>query len=235
MENITVDRPKKIIIADGYAVSRIGMATLLSSTQDSSIQIIGVETLGEAEQLAADSSVALILIDRSSLPDAIGIDVLQRLRRGDAALPIAFLSNSSDLRDMWDAFNSGVSGIIPKSSSAALVNSAVMLMMAGGRYLPANALNAMAVYQRERVISERTDWERKPASTEEVTELLGHLTRRQMQVLELMAEGETNQEIAKVCGLSVGTVSRHVCHILRALKAKDRSSEIVRRARAHYR
>jgi DNA-binding NarL/FixJ family response regulator len=115
---------------------------------------------------------------------------------------VAVVSASEDAGAMRGALDAGAAGFIPKSSSRDVLVRALELILAGGVYVPSEALAAAA--QPDFALSER-----------------------QREVLELMTRGLTNRDIARVLGISAATVKVHVAAILDGLGASNRTEAVM--------
>lgn len=153
-----------------------------------------------------ERALALVLLDLH-LPDGAGLAMLSRLRDEFPLLPVAIVSGDSDDPSvMRTALDLGAVGFIPKSSSRAVLVSALQLILAGGTYAPAEALTAEPDRRAERASG---------------------LTARQTEVAALLAKGLTNKEIAGVLEISADTVKNHVAAILDVLEVTNRTEAVM--------
>src|SRR5690606_23775768 len=134
---------------------------------------------------------------------------LGRLVREAQDGPVVVLSGSGELSDVQHCFDHGAMGYIPKNEPPQVILSALQLVLSGGIYVP-------------------TEFLKPPAKVEHSeTGALAELTGRQREVLNLLAEGESNKEIARCLDVSEATVKAHLATILRILKAKNRTQAVV--------
>ena len=115
----------------------------------------------------------------------------------------------------------GASGYIPKTSSNAVILSAVNLVLSGGVYIPAELLKETPVaslgdLKKIEIIPENID----------LREKIKILSPRQLDVLKLIAEGKSNKQIAYELGLTEGTVKLHVTAILKILNVYNRTGAV---------
>eukprot|EP01041_Mallomonas_annulata_P036066 gene36066-59103_t len=151
---------------------------------------------------AAASRPDLILSDLV-MPGATPIDGIARLRQIAPDTPILVITGNEEERQLLALFDLGIAGFAPKTSRAAVIEAAVRLVLAGGRYLPPRVLDLVAL---------RTS----PAqATRDVAGV--RLTERQTEILRLMADGASNKEIARQLDLSPATVKTHAAAAFGAL------------------
>ena len=148
---------------------------------------------------------------------------LARLRQAIGAGKLLVFSGSESDDDLRIALASGADGFLPKSSPPEVIEAAVRLVLAGGRYIPQRVQElAFAGLPAARAV----------APPPEVAPPLrpGPLTERQSTVLELLATGLSNKEIARQLGISPATVKAHIAQISALLKAHNRTEAV---ANAH--
>lgn len=198
----------KILVADDHALIREALRHVLTQLASGVDVLEAPDCEGARRAVAEHSDLDLLLLDLN-LPGVGGLALLPELRRDYPALPVVVLSALEDPVTVREALACGAMGFIPKSSSNEVMLSALHLVLAGGRYLPPEALtnSADAV---------------APISAADVV-----LTERQREVLALMAQGKSNKQICRELNLAEATVKIHVTAILRALKVASRAQAIV--------
>ncbi len=161
-----------------------------------------------------DKGLNLVALDLATAGDRAreGIRTLSTIRPGHKV--VAFAS-SEEIGLGRLCLAAGAKGVIPKTMSGPLLLSALRLILAGGTYLPPELLGSEARKDR-RGLAEN-------AFQAYDFSALGLLTGRQTEVLALLAEGRTNQEIASRLGIAIATVKLHVNAILRTLNVKNRT------------
>ncbi len=216
----------KILVGDDHALFRVGLLHVPAAL-DPEVRILeagsGPDVLAAARE---HPDLDLVLLDLD-LGAARGLDVLGELRRHDPSLPVVIVSADDDPASMRAALDAGAAGFVPKSSQGGVLLGALRLVLAGGVYVPPEMLRAPA----------RAVEEREPASPRRRRRRAGPLTRRQEEVLELLARGLTNREICGVLGIAEGTVKAHLAAIFEALDVTNRTEaafalQELRRARA---
>lgn len=197
------DADVKILIADDHALFREGMRHVLALLADD-VEIIEAgdcaQTLKAAE---SDGELSLVLLDLN-MPGRDGFAALETLAQRYPTLPIVVLSGSEDRADMQRALNHGAMGFIPKSATAAVMLSALRLVLAGGVYVPPELVQPGAGDGPGR----GTD---------------AGLTPRQIEVLAHVIDGQPNKIIAGELGLTEATVKAHITAVFKALGVTNRT------------
>lgn len=203
----------KILVVDDYALVREGLRHALQAL-DENVEVLEARDAEEALRVIGQQpALDLVLLD-IGLPGMDGFLALDEFRRRHSTTPVVVLSASAEQRDIAAALNMGAMGFIPKMATREVMLRALRLVLAGGVYIPPQALG-MRDYAGGGSAA-------APQSLEE----LG-LTDRQRQVLGLIAQGKPNKAIANELKISEPTVKAHVTEILRALKASSRAQAMV--------
>jgi len=190
----------RVLLADDHPTTRLGLRVLLERAND-------VEVVGEAK----DGAEALTLIEElrpdvavldCKLPGLAGPQVAQEIRRRGLPVRVLALSSYDDERYVRGMLEAGAVGYLLKEEAPETIVAAVRgAMRAEGHFSPPVAKKVSA-------------WARG--------ELPGGLTKREMEVLALVAEGLSNKEIARTLGVTVWTVNFHTGNILKKLGVASR-------------
>lgn len=203
----------RILIVEDHALVREAMAQSLARLEP------GVECIEAAdgdEALAAlerQPDLGLAVVDLM-LPDVNGFSLLAILGKRFPDMPAIVVSAMDDDASVRRALKAGASGFVSKASSGEALVRAVREVLEGGVPTPVR-----------RAVSPPRSAGRSPA------EHFG-LTTAQARVLELLAGGRSNREIAALLGLAEGTIKVHVTAIYRALGVSSRSQALVAIARS---
>jgi DNA-binding NarL/FixJ family response regulator len=205
-----------IVVADDHEVVRAGFAALLDTQPD--FTVLGIASDGdEAVRVCRELRPDVVLMD-VRMPSLDGIEATRQLAGPDGPGPRVLILTTFDLDEyVFDALRAGASGFLLKDVTAERLFDAVRVIAAG------EALLAPAVTRR--LIGEFTRLRPVPdalAPTAMVT-----LTRRETEVLRLVAEGMSNPEIARRLVVTEETVKTHVSHILAKLGLRDRTQAVV--------
>lgn len=160
-------------------------------------------------------SIALILLDLG-LPDCDGLEFLRQLRSDRPEVGVVVLSGSGLPAQMREAMALGALGFIPKTQPRAILVGALQLVLAGGLYIPPDALLAPAT---------------SPLPLHRQTPDEAGLTARQTDILALLVAGASNKEICRRLDIAEPTVKNHVTAILRILGADNRTEAAVMASR----
>ncbi|MGZ4249806.1 MAG: response regulator [Solirubrobacteraceae bacterium] len=205
----------RVIVADDHEVVRSGFAELLDTQPD--LVVVGTAANGiQAVQLSRQLQPDVVLMD-IRMPDMDGIEATRQLASHGPTTPRVLILTTFDLDEyVYDALRAGASGFLLKDVTAERLIDAVRVIAAG------DALLAPGVTRR--LISE---FAQRQAKTPKRAPALEELTPREIEVLELLAQGMSNSEIATRLVVTDETVKTHVSHILNKLGLRDRTQAVV--------
>jgi two-component system response regulator NreC len=199
----------RIMLVDDHTLFRQGLRMLLEAQEE--FQVVAEASGGEeALRKARECHPDVVLMD-IAMPDMNGIEATRRLREEVPQVKVLVITVHGGDDYFFHALEAGTSGYILKEAAFADVIAAVRGVSQGGVFLyPSLAGKLVSDYlQRLSTGDERTSYER--------------LTRRERQVLALIAEGHTNQQIADYLTLSVNTIQTHRSHIMEKLGLQSRA------------
>jgi DNA-binding NarL/FixJ family response regulator len=222
----------KIITVDDHALIREGLKAILMSLEERPTVIEAADGAGLKQQLAANPDLDLILLD-VQLPDCDGLELLEELVRSHASVPVIVLSAEHEADTITRALQIGAAGFVPKTSINKVLISAIRLVLAGGIYVPPEAVLQGRSMSRSEAAALQSTGGVRAAMPEEGGQPphshrpLAALTERQWEVLWLLLEGLSNKQICRALDLAEATVKVHVRAILRELGARSRAEAIV--------
>lgn len=207
----------RVVIVDDHPMFRLGLAAAVE-------QMEGVELVGEAERavdvaaLVSATQPDVVLLD-IRLPDGSGLEVNRSLATDYPDVRVIVLTMSEDHENVVTALRDGARGYLVKGAGPDQVELAIRAVAADDVVLNAELAQALSQVAHARA---RTT----------VSRPFPDLTRREHDVLELIAEGLDNQSIARRLVLNPKTVRNHITNVLAKLHAADRSQAIVLARRA---
>jgi DNA-binding NarL/FixJ family response regulator len=207
----------RALVADDEQAVRAGFAALLETQSD--ITVVATAADGEEAVRQSEKHRPDVVLMDIRMPVLDGIAATHRICTAapDDANPRVLVLTTFDLDEyVYDALQAGASGFLLKDVPPETLFDAVRVVAAG------DALLAPAVTRR--LIAEFARL-RPPQRTH--PEDLDTLTRRELEILMLVAAGQSNQEIADSLVLSNETVKTHVSHVLRKLGLRDRAQAVV--------
>lgn len=203
----------KILLVDDHQLFLDGICHVIQRLAD------GVEIMPLADPLAAmsaiekDPDIELVLLD-INMPRMNGIAFLTALKLHRCTTPVVAVSATESIEDVVNVLNAGAVGFIPKSHGADEMLHALQIILKGDIYLPDALQTPVARLQAQRQPSTRKD--------DSGINKVG-VTRRQREVLKLVAQGFSNKDIALSLHLTESTVKSHISALFQLLHARSRS------------
>ncbi len=192
-----------VLIVEDHPVVRSGIRMLL--TEEGDIEVLAEAANGrEALDCLTRLKPDLLLLD-ISMPDVNGLEVTQHVREHYPSLPILILTMHEDERYFFQLLRAGATGYIVKGAAPNDLVSAVRAVAAGQAYLYPSLARLLA---------------KEPDTV---------LSARELEVLQLTAQGLTAREVGKKLGISSNTVERHRANIMSKLGVSNRA-ELIRYA-----
>jgi two-component system, NarL family, response regulator len=190
-----------VLIVDDHPVVRDGLKAMLSTEPD--IQVVGeAETGAEALAIIPKLRPAIVVIDLL-LPDLAGSDVIKQICSVSSDTSFIVLTSMAGDEEIYRAIEAGARGYLFKDMARKELMQAIRTVHKGQRYIPASVGNKIA--------------ENLPRPD---------LTLREIEVLQHVAAGMKNKEIAHKLQVAEGTVNAHVKHLLEKLDASDRTQAV---------
>src|SRR5258706_12821740 len=205
--------PLRILIADDHPLFRKGMRTLLTATADT--EVIGEATTGqEVIELAATLQPDVILMDLQ-MPGVNGIEATRQILQTSPHIRILVITLFEDDASVFSALRAGARGYVLKDAKEEEMLRAIRSVGSGEAiFSPAIATRLIDFFAAPR-----------PDASKEI---FPTLTEREREILQLLARGSTNHDIAKQLALSVKTVNNYVSNIFSKLQVTDRAQAIIR-------
>jgi DNA-binding NarL/FixJ family response regulator len=207
----------RVLLADDDALLRAGVGVVLGTAEG--IVVVGEAGDGlRAVELCRELAPDVVLMD-VRMPGIDGVEATRRIVAARLASRVLVLTTFQHDEYVWGALQAGASGFLLKRASPERLIDAVRTVAAGDALLdPAVTRDLVARFLVAPV--------GQPGAAREEPRLAG-LTARERHVLQLVAEGYTNTEIAGLLCLAESTVKTHVKHILSKVDARDRAQAVV--------
>ena len=192
-----------VFVADDHAIVRDGLTTLLSAQQD--MQVVGTAANGReavAEVLRLAPRVAVLDI---SMPELDGIEATRQILAANEAVHVMILSMHAGSQHVFHALEAGVRGYLLKESASREVIEAVRIVQSGRRYLSPRVAEIVA-----QGVSDRSG-----------VSPLNSLSRREREILKLVADGHSSAKIGALLHLSPKTVDTYRSRMMQKLHVSD--------------
>lgn len=193
-----------ILLVDDHPMMRAGLATVLSMDPDFPVVVLQANCGESALKIWEEHRPDVTLLD-VSLGGMDGIDTLRRLIHDFPDARVLMLTTSQAGEDIRHAMDAGARGYITKDINAADLIAAIRTVHCGGQVLSESVRRKLAE-----------------------TDAGGVLTPRETEVLELVRQGFTNEEIGRLLDVSERTARAHISHIKEKLHASDRAAAVAR-------
>ena len=200
----------RVLIVDDYPVVLVGLVTMLKNHEN--IEVIGVANNGnKAVELALSMRPDVVLMN-VIMPEMDGIEATRQIRKKAKDVNILMFTGTNNIDQVTPSLNAGAIGYMMKDATEMELMQAIQQVSKGEAWLHPSVMN--------RVLKQIQD-------PEEERGLVKKLTERELDVLQYMAKGLSNQEIAKLMVVSAATVHSHVSHILAKLNVSSRTQAVI--------
>ncbi len=204
----------KLLIIDDHPLFLEGIGLLLRQIGEY-FETIEVDSAPAGlEKLEQESDIGLVLVD-IAMPGMSGFEFIEELEQRNATVPVAILSATTNLYDVKKAIEMGAVGFISKTSDKEEMRKALETIFSGEVYIPSGLEDELEAL----MAADDNDPE---AALRARARQMG-ITRRQHQVLQLLARGYTNRRIAEELNLTERTVKAHVSALFTLLNVRNRT------------
>jgi DNA-binding NarL/FixJ family response regulator len=223
----------KVLLVEDHALTRMGLKAALKRTTD--ISVVGEASNGEEALAAADSLNPDVILMDVGMPHMDGIQATQKIRDKNPAAKVIMLTQHDNDRDILASLAAGASGYCLKDVEPERLYIAIRSVNAGDAWLDATIAG--------RVLRHYSTQEAKPSAEAQPAPVKSSapqpesqpmdrpfaepLSARELEVLKLIVDGLSNQEIADKLIISLATAKTHVRNILNKLAVDDRTQAAV--------
>lgn len=218
MEGTKRDGPVSVVVVDDHPEFRQGLREAVDEAADLAVVAEAPDGAG-ALRLVREHQPDVVLMDLQ-MPLMDGIGATAEIVKLDHAPPVIVLTASSDSDDVLEALAAGAAGYLLKGASPEEIHSAVRAALAGGAPLSSEVAGALMQHVRER-----------HTGTVPI-DPLPPLTDRETKILELLALGRDNKQIADELFVSTATVKTHMARLFQRLGVSSRAQAAVLAVRA---
>jgi DNA-binding NarL/FixJ family response regulator len=198
----------RILIADDHSIFRDGVRKLLEA--EGGFNVIGEATTGsEALELVNQLRPDVLLLD-ISMPQLTGLEVLRRLSKQSVPMRTILLTASVEKSEIIEALLLGAHGIVPKQSASRMLFKSIRTVMAGEFWVSRD------------MVSDLVETLRGPSGSGVAGSKTMGLTRRELEVIAAVVEGQVNKDIAQTFNISEYTVKHHLTRIFDKLGVSNR-------------
>ena len=203
----------RVLIADDHPLFRDGMHGLLDSVSDT--KVVGEAASGEEAITLAESLQPDVILMDIKMPGINGLHAMREILHTSPHIRILIVSMLEDDDSVFAAMRAGARGYVPKGANQAEMLRAIRAVSNGEAIFgPGIAQRLIGFFSAARPSVQ--------------SRIFPELTEREAEVLALIAQGRTNEEIAEHLVLSLKTVRNHVSNIFSKLQVADRAQAIIR-------
>lgn len=206
--------PIKVVIADDHALFRDGLKKILSLEKD--ILVVGEAANGDEISRVVDRTKPDILLLDVKMPKGDVVQSLLDVAARNPATRVVVLTAYSEEENVLNAAKGGAKGYVPKGVPSASLLQAIKVVHNGGCWID-KEIPSWETF--EEIVQTQSD---SPEPSRPFDESIKTLTKREMEILRLVAEGLTNEEIGKKIFISEKTVKTHLTNIFDKLKVNNR-------------
>ncbi|MGZ0051782.1 response regulator [Brevibacillus gelatini] len=217
----------RIVIVDDHQLFREGVKRILEMEEDFKVVGEGADG-GDAALLAEEHKPDVLLMD-INMPNINGVSAAENVISVSPSTRVIMLSIHDDEGYVYRTLRSGASGYLLKEMGTSDLVEAVRVVASGGAYIHPKVTGKLI--EEFRRLSENEGTAERSFSVDESQaidpKVIESLTRREREVLQLMAEGKSNRAIGEFLFISEKTVKNHVSSILQKLNVQDRTQAVV--------
>lgn len=214
----------RLMLVDDHDIVRTGLKSFLDTQEG--LQVVAEASSGEEAIEQAQISHPDVIVMDITMPEMDGLEATRRLMELDEDYYVLALTVHEDKQYLFEMLSAGASGYITKQVAAEELVTAIRCVAQGNVYLQP-ALASWLLDDYRRLLLQAPPGAQRPSEREEGEKGLDVLSQRELEVLEAVAEGNTNNQIGDMLGISPKTVARHRERIMHKLNLHS-STELVK-------
>lgn len=207
-----MNRPINVMIADDHSMVREGIKQILEL--DGDIKVVAEAGNGrECIENLDENKIDILLLD-INMPEMNGLKVLQYLKEKKIKVKVLILTIHNEIEYLMRAADIGIDGYILKDSDSNLLKKAIISVINGETFIQPELRPILKNRMSEKIANGSNSYD-------------DTLTKREIEVLKLLAEGLFNKEIAYTLSISEKTVKNHISNIFKKINVSDRTQAAV--------
>lgn len=210
----------QVLVVDDHPLFRRGIVWSLESEND--IEVVGEASDGQEAMQMADNLALDVMILDINLPEVNGIEVARIVKRRNPRVGVVMVTMHEDDEQLFNAIRVGAAAYCTKDVDPEQVVGIVRRVARGEYLINENVLSHPFVASR--VLDQFRELARIDQASDSV---FSPLTPREVEILDCVARGNSNKEIASILGISDQTVKNHITSILRKLQVNDRTQAVI--------
>jgi RNA polymerase sigma factor (sigma-70 family) len=208
-----------VLLVDDHDILRQGLKMLLSMQQG--IQVVGEARTGQEAIIMAKELMPDVVVMDITMPNMDGLEACQIIRKEQPTTQVLMLTMHESEEYFLQALRMGAAGYLVKKAAPSDLQMAISSIAQGGAFLyPGLAKALIRSYTDSSTVETQLTRDRS-AKAYNLAQALQALTPRELEILKLVAEGYTNQEIADQLTLSIKTVQAHRANVMEKLDLRD--------------
>ena len=210
----------RVLLADDHDILRQGLKMLLSMQQE--MQVVGEARTGREAVVMARELMPDVVVMDITMPDMDGLEACQLIRSQRPATQVLMLTMHESEEYFLQSLRMGAAGYLVKKAAPSDLRMAINSIAQGGAFLyPGLAKALIRSYVASPASASPASNDHEGMNASSLAQALRVLTPREVEVLRLVAEGRTNQEIADQLTLSIKTVQTHRANVMEKLDLRD--------------
>ena len=212
--------PVRILMVEDHKLMRVGLKSLFDDYNDLVIAA-EAENGKETMEIIKSTQIDLVLMDLG-LPDISGIELTKKILEYNDKIKVVILTSHLSEKEIFDALSAGASAYVLKDINTEMLMMIIRSSKAGAMWIDPHAVPILRDKNNGAVIPQRQ------MTRAAFREQHSNLTQREYEVLKLVVDGKSNNEIAKTLTISEHTAKAHVCNIIQKLVVDDRTQAAVK-------
>ncbi len=232
---LPLEKPIRVVLVEDHLLTRIGLKTVMGRTND--IEVIGEASNGEEAIRAAEELKPDVMLMDVGMPVMDGIEAARQILQRDKTINLIMLTSHDNESDIFASLAAGASGYCLKDVEPDRLFAAIRSVHAGDVWLDSAIAGKVLKSYSPGPSAQPEQAARQPAAPAQQTSerilpnLPEPLSPRELEVLNLLVEGLSNQQIADRLIISLATAKTHVRNILNKLAVDDRTQAAVQAMR----